>query len=223
MKVNDIKIDKIIRSKRKTISIKIDSGAEVIVYAPGFMSNYDLHRAIHSKYDWIKKHRSDMLDNKVIKHKYEEGEIFYFLGEEFRLKYNNKSYIRLDEENKVIEIDADCNKAYVIKEFYKNLAKHYVLKIAYEVSDKLKKSPKIYRISSAEKRWGSCSTNGNINLSYKLLMCRRKFIEYVVIHELAHLKEHNHSQRFWNYVEEMMPDYRNQLIWIKNNQYKFQL
>jgi predicted metal-dependent hydrolase len=224
MIINDINIANIRRTRRKTVSIKINSNADVMVNAPTFMSNNELHKILISKYEWIKKTRNKILTSaRPYKHKYEEGEIFYFLGNKFKLKYNNNSQIALDEENRLIDMDPNCDKAFVIKQFYKKLSKHYLLKIAYDVSKRLKIFPKEYKISSAEKRWGSCSASGNINLSYKLLLCPEKFIEYVIIHELAHLKEHNHSKNFWDYVEKLMPDYKTQLEWIKENQNKLTL
>jgi len=64
-------------------------------------------------------------------------------------------------------------------------------------------------------RWGSCSSKGNINISTRLLFAPDDVLEYVCIHELAHLKEMNHSRRFWNLVAEAMPDYKDKKKWLK--------
>lgn len=65
--------------------------------------------------------------------------------------------------------------------------------------------------------WGSCSTKGNINLSTRLLFAPPAVIDYVIIHELAHLVEMNHSARFWALVEQAMPDFREKEVWLKKN------
>jgi predicted metal-dependent hydrolase len=65
--------------------------------------------------------------------------------------------------------------------------------------------------------WGSCSTRGNINLSTRLLFAPDDVIDYVIIHELAHLLEMNHSNRFWNIVKKAMPEYREKEVWLKKN------
>jgi predicted metal-dependent hydrolase len=65
--------------------------------------------------------------------------------------------------------------------------------------------------------WGSCSSRGNINLSTRLLFAPDDVVDYVVIHELAHLVEMNHSDRFWSLVEKAMPDYKEKILWLKNN------
>jgi len=64
------------------------------------------------------------------------------------------------------------------------------------------------RINSAKTRWGSCNRKGNINFTYRLLFVPEDVIDYVVVHELAHLKEMNHSAGFWSVVEQTMPDYK---------------
>ena len=80
----------------------------------------------------------------------------------------------------------------------------------------------IGRISFKNNRsnWGSCSRAGNINISTRLLFAPTDVLEYVCIHELAHLIEHNHSDRFWNHVENAMPDYREKEKWLKVNRDK---
>lgn len=65
--------------------------------------------------------------------------------------------------------------------------------------------------------WGSCSEDGNINISTRLLFAPDDVLEYVCIHELAHLIEHNHSERFWGFVEKAMPAYKEKELWLKEN------
>ncbi|HRT02523.1 MAG TPA: M48 family metallopeptidase [Candidatus Diapherotrites archaeon] len=69
--------------------------------------------------------------------------------------------------------------------------------------------------------WGSCSITGNINISTRLLQAKEEVINYVCIHELAHLIEHNHSEKFWQIVHNAMPDYKEQIKWLKENNNNF--
>jgi predicted metal-dependent hydrolase len=64
------------------------------------------------------------------------------------------------------------------------------------------------KINSAKTRWGSCNRKGSVNFTYRLLFVPEELIDYVVVHELAHLKEMNHSDRFWSVVAQTMPDYK---------------
>jgi len=80
-----------------------------------------------------------------------------------------------------------------------------------------KKNIKRVYLKYNQSNWGSCSTKGNINLSTRLLFAPEKVIDYVIIHELSHLLEMNHSSRFWKIVHDIMPDYKEQEQWLKKN------
>lgn len=75
------------------------------------------------------------------------------------------------------------------------------------------------RMTGARKRWGSCAMNGNLNFSWRLVMAPMNVVDYVVVHELAHLVEHNHSKKFWRNVELMFPEYRQAKAWLRDNHY----
>ena len=77
--------------------------------------------------------------------------------------------------------------------------------------------PRSIKISNARKRWESCSRTGNINLSWRLVLKPLAVIDYVIVHELAHLKHLNHSRKYWDYVGSVVPDYKVQRKWLKNN------
>lgn len=72
-------------------------------------------------------------------------------------------------------------------------------------------------IRDQKTRWGSCSSKGNLNFNWRLLMMPEEIMDYVIVHELAHRREMNHSQRFWRIVETYIPDYQNRLQWLKEN------
>ena len=72
-------------------------------------------------------------------------------------------------------------------------------------------------IRDQKSRWGSCSAEGNLNFSWRLILMPIEVMDYVVVHELAHLKEMNHSKAFWEEVEKVLPDYKEQRKWLKEN------
>ena len=79
-------------------------------------------------------------------------------------------------------------------------------------------SPTQVKVTGAKARWGSCSSKGNLNFSWRLMLADEGAIDYVVVHELAHLREMNHSPRFWAVVEAAMPDYRQRRLQLKRLQ-----
>jgi len=79
-----------------------------------------------------------------------------------------------------------------------------------------KKINKIF-FKNHKSKWGSCSSNNNINISTRLLFAPEPVMDYVCIHELAHLVEKNHSGKFWNLVEKAMPDYKDKIKWLRDN------
>ena len=73
------------------------------------------------------------------------------------------------------------------------------------------------RISSARTRWGSCSSKGTLSFTWRLVMAPLEIVDYVVVHELSHLREHNHSKAFWAQVAAILPDYKSRRKWLKVN------
>ena len=91
---------------------------------------------------------------------------------------------------------------------YRKLAKQYLTDRTYALSAHMSAKPASIRVTGAKTRWGSCSGKKNINFAWRLIMADDCVIDYVIIHELAHLIEMNHSTRFWTIVEKALPDYK---------------
>ena len=81
----------------------------------------------------------------------------------------------------------------------------------------LQKEIKSVQLKNNRSNWGSCSSSGNINISVRLLFAPEDVQDYVLVHELAHLKELNHTNRFWKIVNDIMPDYKEKEKWLKEN------
>ena len=99
--------------------------------------------------------------------------------------------------------------------WYKGKAKAYIEERVRHYSGVLNLYPEHVRIGSARSRWGSCSHKNHLSFTWRLIMAPHSVIDYVVIHELAHIKEKNHSNRFWNLVEEIVPDYGTHRKWLR--------
>ncbi len=213
-------IDKLIRSKRKTISIEIRRDGSLYVRAPLKAPYREILKLIDRKADWIISKKEDV--QRRIAHKREkqfiDGEEFLFAGIKYKLRLvDNLGGIKFDGTNFLL----DTNLADVGKDFfaawYKRNAIGVLMPRAEHFSEISGLEYRKIKITSARKRWGSCSTAGNINFSWRLALAPMHIIDYVVAHEIAHLKHHDHSQRFWSLVETMIPDYKIHRRWLREN------
>ncbi len=99
----------------------------------------------------------------------------------------------------------------------KKQAKNYIINRVEEIAEENWFKYNNIRITSAKTRWWSCTSKKNLNFSYYLIWASREVIDYVIIHELAHLREMNHSRAFRNIVESIMPDYKIYRKWLKDH------
>lgn len=190
------------KSKRKTISITVKDGS-IFVRAPKNVSNKRVDEFVTSKEKWIKKHLSVQFnDNKQKENfKLDYGSEILLLGKKIPVNELLTNLNVEDFKNHDILVDK-------LKEYYRSKAKEILNSKVKVFSKKMGLFPTNVRITSAKTRWGSCSSKGNVNFSWYLVMADEDEIDYVVIHELAHLKEMNHSKRFWAIVANYIPDWK---------------
>jgi hypothetical protein len=104
--------------------------------------------------------------------------------------------------------------------FYREYTRKAVTAIAERVARQWGLQVKSIRITGAKRRWGSCSRQNSLNFSLRLAMVPPEALEYVVVHELAHTRHHDHSRAFWAFLEQMLPGYETQRRWLKQNGHK---
>jgi len=214
-----IKIDKIIKSKRKTFKIEIDNNLFITLRTPLFATNRDITEFLEKNILWLKNATEKIsLKPKFIR-KYKEGEKFLFLGENYSLIIQNKMnfHFKFDGNNFIISEKALPAASKYFENFYKARAKVIIHKRVCDIAIKLGIKFNKLRITSAENRWGSCNSIGNVNFSWRLIMAKPNVIDYVIIHEFCHLFEFNHSAKFWALVGKIMPNYKTHKKWLDEN------
>ncbi len=100
---------------------------------------------------------------------------------------------------------------------YKKLAKQVIPSRVSQFAQKYGFSYNTVKITSATTRWGSCTSQKNLNFTYRLALAPQEVIDYVIVHELCHLRQMNHSSKFWDEVRAIMPEYKKQEKWLKEN------
>jgi predicted metal-dependent hydrolase len=198
-----IKIDQLIRSKRRTILLQIKSDGTFIVRAPLRTDINRINQFVKEKNNWIITKQSE------IKKRFQELQ-------ETILGHTTKNEILFLGESISFAPKKEMNKSQLIS-WYEESAWQYLSQRVDFFTKKFGLNYNRVKINSAKTRWGSCSSKGNINFSWRLIMAPKDVVDYVVIHEIAHLKHRNHSARFWNFVEEMMPQHENQRKWLRKH------
>ncbi len=213
----DIKIAKIIRTRRKTISLQITDDATLIVRAPFNVSYQTIRNVIIKRIKWINKKRKEVLarDPGFVKKEFVNGESFLYLGRYYKL-----TLVKNQERPLIFKNGFFLSVEYlpIAKEIFINWYRQKAYqKISERVEWYAKKRGFKYNkinITNAQKRWASCSSKKNLNFSWRLIMAPLRVIDYVVIHELVHLEEKNHTRDFWNKVKLLMPDYEKYKDWL---------
>ena len=220
-----IQIDKLIRSKRRTIALIIERDGTLIVRAPMRVSQVMIESFIQQKADWIMRTREKIKTiEQTPTRQYVDGEKFLFLGSFFDLKLvrPQRPPLQFDRGFILSQSMQQKGRQYFAK-WYKERAYEIISERVQEYSQRFSFAPRRVKISSARTRWGSCSPDGTLNFTWRLIMAPLEMIDYVVVHELAHLRVKNHSSKFWKVVESIDPEYRKKRKWLRENGGKLNL
>ena len=219
---------KIIRSSRKTAAIEIRAGV-VIIRVPKELTEARVAMLVSDKKPWIERQlqRSKLPEKK----QFLEGEQFRLLGNNYSLHLvgnipinNNGVSIKVSTKYPIHFLndfylfqDRSTEAHKIFTNWYKKKAKElFSVKLDLQANI-MQVTYTTLKITSPASRWGSCSTKGSVNLNWRLIMAPEEIIDYVILHELSHLFEPNHSKRFWAKVEEFDRDYRRKREWLKKN------
>lgn len=185
---------RLIKSKRYSYSIQISVEKGVIVRCPMKPSELFLKKMLTEKADWIKRKydevcaRREMLLNSVYTPK-EREEL-------------QRIYVR------------------AAKEYFPKRVQYYVNEIYWEDSEIRRETNLPYvniTIRDQKTRWGSCSSRGTLSFNWRLMLAPPRVLDYVVVHELCHIKHMDHSKEFWEMVESVLPDYKERRQWLKEH------
>ena len=216
--MSEIKIDKLVRSKRRTIAIIVTRDAQLIVRAPFGIKDKIIDDFVSRKSKWIIKKLEDARRKcrNIIPKRFANGECFLYLGKSYPFKIVESNRIGLNES---LEFPGKwlAHAGIYLKEWYKSQLLKTITERVCVYSEMTGLKHRSVKITSAKKRFGSCSPNGSLNFSWRLMMAPLNIIDYVVVHELVHIEVKNHSKKFWNKVRIILPDYKQSEKWLKEN------
>ncbi len=214
-------ITRLIRTNRKTMVIVIENDASVTVRVPKRVSKKEIFDFVKSKRDWIaeKQREAAHKARQARAKRFIEGEMFLYLGKSYPLVITDEtSYaLRFGKSNFILHTKCRHDAKNIFIKWYKRIAlKYFTDRINY-YSQLMGIRYKYIKINNAQSRWGSCGLKGTINFTWRLILAPPDVVDYVVVHELAHLKELNHSPRFWNIVKSIYPDFLSARKWLSDN------
>ncbi len=216
-----VQIDEFIRARRRTISIQVKPDGQVVVRAPLRVAEKVIRAFVESKAGWIARKKAEAAQHAPAPAKqFRDGERFLLLGREIPLRVasSQRAALSLADEF-ILSQKALPNAAAVFEKWYKAYALDVLDERVKLYAARHGFAPGRVRITSARTRWGSCSSTGTLSFTWRLVMAPLEVVDYVVIHELVHLKVKNHSKTFWDAVAVLMPDYKRRMAWLKSNRH----
>lgn len=212
------------KTARKVI-IKVHPDQRVVATVPHDASDDAIQDAMHKRARWIWQSIDEFVKQKdmVLPKRYVSGETQFYLGKRYVLKIINDAEqvpnVKLSRGKLNVTIKQEVTKdiddrLVKIKQLIDKWYQHKAKAIYHErLAELLPKATWVtgipsFRVMAMKKQWGSCSTKGNLMLNPHLVKAPKECIDYVILHELCHIAEHNHSEKFWRLLTQLMPNWK---------------
>ena len=221
------------RSKRaRNIRLQIDNEGQFTLVAPRLMPKFVIKSFLVKHNSWIQKQWVKIEKQKKLRPKfnYQNGDTFYYFGEKVDLIVNpsdkKRPTIKIRDDQMLITLHRSISKTDGVVAVKKAIESFYRKKAEEVIHDRLQFFNEHYQfkynrvtLRNQKTRWGSCSHLKNLNFNWRLIMAPIEVIDYMVVHELCHLKEMNHSKRYWNLVAVTIPNHKTVRKWLRENHY----
>jgi len=216
----------LVRTERKSIGIIIERDAQVVVNAPIDLDEQTIEKHIHKKRFWIWEKlaiKNEAKEN-IIQKQFVSGESFSYLGRNYRLQIlDGNSDLKLTKGWFTLGQRKQKKAKEIFKAWYSEHLKDKIDERLELICKNAHLEKPDFRIMELGFRWGSCTKEGVLNFNYKIAMAPIGVIDYIIIHELVHLKIHTHNERFWKEVQKMMPNFQEKKEWLKINGFKLDI
>lgn len=222
--VRDIEYELLPGSERKTTDIVIERNGKITVHPPVGYSPEQVDAVVESKRMWIYRNLAEWrdLNATAVVREWVNGESFLYLGRSYRLSLvaGQEVDLKLKEgrfclNRELIDKGGEASARKAFEAFYveKGIERitgrvnHYAPKVGVKPTDVV--------VKELGYRWASCGKVGALAFHWKCMMAPPKIIDYMVVHELCHMHQRNHSDAFWNEVDKVLPDYSERKLWLK--------
>jgi len=210
----------IVYSARKTLQISVERDRSVIVRAPEGTPREKIQEAVESKKLWLyeKLRHPQKYKEMVPSKELVSGASLLYLGKEYKLDFVGDVFDGVVFESKfLISKSSKPLAAQLLGDWFMESAKRIIPPNVKDFARKLGVEYNRVLISDLKYRWGSCTPKNNLNFNWRLVKAPMNVIEYVIVHELAHLLEPNHTLRFWGIIKAQLPHYSKAKNWLKDH------
>ncbi len=209
------------RARHMRMEIRPHNGLTVVL--PHFVPEKQAETFLAEKERWILKHLNTAAPPVSEQTSLGEGSLVPYKGVPHRivLRPYSRAYFSVQLNNHTFEIQTPENEeapvSQILESWFRWQAKSQIPQLVRSLARQFGLKPGRISIRDQKTRWGSCSSKGNLNFNWRLLMAPTAVLRYVIIHELTHLNELNHSKKFWALVAERCPEFRRHEIWLKEH------
>lgn len=209
------------RGKRKTASIYVERDGQITLIAPEELSVQQIEKVLEGKRRWIYKNLAEWYDLNAtrVERQFVNGEGFLYLGRSYRLKLVQKQEepLLLKDGYFCLRVDLRpaAKAAAAFQSFYRDKGLVRINQRVAYFQTRMGVEPKSVKILDLKHRWASWTPGGNLNFHWKCMMSPAKILDYIVVHELAHLIVPDHSSKFWNEVDKLLPDFFERKEWLR--------
>ena len=210
--VNDLVVMIKYRKNMKNIYLKVEKNADVVVSAPPRTPNYIIKKLIQENIDEIKLRRNNILTNGYTVKQYVTGEKHIIFGKEFVLEVilGNKNVIKLSDDKIILVIkNKDQDRGQIVMSYLRKVLYNKALEFINRYEKIMGVHAEQLRIKKMKTRWGTCNIEAKrIWINYELIKYPIECLEHIVVHELTHLLETNHTPRFYGLLGKYYPNFR---------------
>jgi predicted metal-dependent hydrolase len=216
--VGDLRFDVVLSARRRTMELSVERDGALVIRAPEGATRARLEAFIREKRTWVyrKVAEKEALRHAVPVREYVSGEGFLYLGRSYRLLVVNRQDVPLRLEAgrfRLLRSEVGRGRAHFIR-WYAEHGRTWLRRRVEMLAPRVGVEPGAVEVRDLGYRWGSCGSSRTLNFNWVTTLLPPSIVEYVVVHELVHLCERNHTPAFWRRVERAMPDYARRKAWL---------
>lgn len=205
-------------SRRRTIGITVHDDGRLVVAAPVGCRPRRVEEAVRQKLPWVRRKVAESAARPATPdRRWVDGELLHYLGVGYPLRVvgDGGVPVRLHRGAFLMASTAATDGPRHMTDWYRAHAEPLLARRVDSFRDAVGVSPATVGVADMGRRWGTCDARGRLRFNWRIVLFPRPAIDYVVVHELAHLRELNHGPCFWAHVERVVPDYRERRTWLR--------